>query len=224
MTIGTEENFAQEDLHYLLPLRKGQTVMVMGDAPGLLNGIHKCGVTSELLAENFTLGRLDQSFISSERLNADHIFILSSCVDDMMEFFQEIGLILKTDGWVFFAFPNAQRLQRFRFWKKKNSSSESLKEYSLVKVLSALKKTGFKITGIYGLQDSLQAPQYFIPLEDASASRFFFSHIALPDPKTIVLFRILVRLLTAFNMQYLLFRDLAIVAQAPASGENDHVT
>lgn len=217
-------NYAQGDIRLLLPIKSGDCVRVLGNAPILNQTLLTEQVNLQVVVDNSSPQDLNlqvESDIYHEMVDnklpfedgsSDHVIIPRLYPALMAGFPHEVKRILKPGGWLFVGFQNAQRLQRLRFWKKKKSRNQSLVMNNCIKLLNQVE---FQIIARYGMQKNLERPQYWIPLENPSITNFYFTYIDIPYSRGARLIRPFIHALTLTNRHGWLFNDMAIVASRP---------
>jgi hypothetical protein len=202
-------NFAQADLRFLLPLHSGQQVVVLGNAPQLIEA---------LLAENIHVERdiyqakyheLSVNALPFEPASIDHVIIPLPPDARLLWWLDEAARILKPGGWLLLGVHNAMRLQRLRFWKRDRSRGVSLMWFNCQKLFA---RKGFQIANGYGVHDDLQRPQHLVPLERPAITPYFFEHVIAPASRVGRLAQYVAALLTNLRLHSVLYTDIIIVA------------
>src|SRR5688572_25382980 len=143
-----DNHYAQADLRFFLPIEPQQSVLVVGDAPILVNALEAIAKVTAVKTWEESAHFVPHSF--------HHVLIpylpKSVAPDDILR-------LLQPDGWLCVGVANAQRLQRLRFLKQRPSSARQLSYAQLQGYFPNQQ-------AIYGIHDSLRNPQYFVPLEN----------------------------------------------------------
>lgn len=198
-------NFAQADLRFLLPLHKGQQVVVLGDAPQLVEAL----LAEEIRIERGSYQSAQDVPLPFAAASVDHVMMPVPPDLALSWWFDEAARILKPGGSLLVGIHNAGRLQRLRFWKRSQSSVVSL---TLSNCQHLLNQSGFSVSNRYGVHDDLQRPQHLVPLERAEITRYFFDHVIASSSIAGQLTHYAAALLAALHLQHVLYTDIAVVA------------
>jgi hypothetical protein len=223
-----DPGFGQADLRFLLPLRPGQQVAILGHAPSLAAAVVEERIAPTLIVprpEDGNAGyHCQQANAPTQPLplaaaSIDHILIPRLSPDQAAWVPDEVARVLKPGGWLFLGVSNAEALQRLRPGKLKAADrpGSALSGRSARRLLE---RSGLMLVTCYGVCDSLEQPDYLVPLEPAGVARHFFDRMYVPHSRPAALSQRLSAGLTALGLQRLLFKDLGLVAQAPARREN----
>jgi hypothetical protein len=213
-------NYAQGDIRLLLPLKSGDCVRVLGDAPILNRALLTEDVDLHVVVDKspsqkhtdlITYYEGVDSKLPFGDASSDHVIIPRLSPALMRDYPHNIKQILKPGGWLFVGFQNAQRLQQLRFWKKKGHHQSLV----MSNCLKQLQQLDFQIVACYGIHNNLEHPQYWIPLENPAITNFYFTYIDIPYSRGAQMIRPFIYALTLANRHSILFNDIAIIAHRP---------
>lgn len=173
----------QTDIRFLLPLEAGDRVCLFKGNPSLQQGLSDDGLIHVLAAE--------ESGTVLPAAGMDHAVIATMPQRDFQSTLAEASRVLRPGGTLFLGIlpPHRRTIRRM------------------------LRKSGFDVISIWGVRDNLSNPQYFIPLENAAASRYFFEQIHIPGSFRSEVFRRLSKVVTALGLHSYLYREFTILAR-----------
>lgn len=210
--------FVQADLRFLIPVRSGETVAILGDVPELAAALEEEHIQTYVIYLP-----TEATEIPLQNSSVDHIILPLLGKHRHTWLISEMARILKPGGWTFVGLRNAHSLQRLAFWKrKKEQHSRSLRSFSVRLFYKDMERAGFSELTSFGVSRDLSRPQFLIPLERSVASHFFFDRIYSPSSLSAAIAQKLAALITSAGMQRILFKDLLVLGQkrATASGVN----
>lgn len=224
-----EANYLISDFRFLLPLSPGQTVLVFGEVPELIEMIRSSAIncihildqnqgqsTSEQDQSFFWNANSSQSFIPlpfPDR-SVDHILVPHANFKNPELVFQELARVLKLEGQIFFGLKTKKYwlypLSRvINIWN--TSSLDSLLTLETLKSKGRL--NDFKILKTFGIYQSLKDPRYLIPLEDAGPAQYFIDHMLTPFTLQGRLHQRLVKFFSRWLSQDSMFQNIGLVLQ-----------
>ncbi len=224
-----ETQAVQGDLRFLLPVRPGQQVLILGHASQLAAAlISACIMPVLVLPHDDHDAASDYHGCLCHRASADekplpfatgsldHVFVPMLLQAQAAWVPHEVARVLKPGGWLLLGVHNAGGLQRLRFWRHRRTPSPGQAvetRHGIYAWRRELHQQQLVTTHYYGVHDDLQHPQHVIPLDEANTVRYFFERIYTPHSGAAAVARRFVTLLAVCGLQHLLFKHIAIVAR-----------
>jgi hypothetical protein len=194
----------QSDVRFLLPLRPGQSVALIGAQQSLMDAVECDGMKLSVPA-------VSDGTLIMEPSSVDHLIAVDPALSSRAAMLKEFARVVKRGGSVFIGISNAASLQflmrRFRGMR------EGAHGLTLQRAITSLEEVGFKPESYYGIHTDLSQPSFVVPLEGPHPSHYYFSNVYVPYSLPSVLSRQSAFLLIRLGLQQLLFADLGLVAR-----------
>ena len=209
-------NYVQADLRFLLPIKPGQRVAVLGHAPGLVMALDEAEadctlVLDDKLKEGSDLPcnpvQVSGDHLPFTAVSLHHLFIPQLSATQAPWLAKEIRRVLKPEGWLFVGVRNRHSFHQLHLGKSNRYS------LTLAQLKQLLPSPYWQIHQCYGVHDDLQHPQYLIPLDMTTAVSYFYQQIFMPNSLAGAWIQRLAQYLNQLGGNPLLFKDLGITAQ-----------
>lgn len=214
----------QADLRFTLPLKAGQHIVVLGQAPALVEALVAGGLLAVMIypagdwdrgADELALSRCSAGGHEPLPLgnsSIDHIVIPELTPGLAGWIPGEVVRVLKPGGTLGLGFANKSSLGGWRLSRKRRSLS--LVDLTGSTIDRWLSQHGLRLTASYGVWSDLQEPRFLVPLEEEAPITYFFSHLFSPYSWAAAVARPIASLAARLGWQQALFPHLYVVARA----------
>lgn len=192
-----KKTFGQTDFRFLLPLQKGDYVCLWSADPGLVEVLRENQIQAALIANELPL--------PLENSSVDHIIAMDAPPSALVA---EFARVIKRNGYIFIGSSNNASFSRLFRMKKPLAKRRSADQMQAL-----LNDEGFTVLHRYGVRDSLQNPQFWIPLDTSAAAHYFWKRFYLPNSVAAECMRRMACMLSALGLHNLLFSDIALIAR-----------
>lgn len=196
--------------HWLVDIQPGDEVVLLADAHELAPEVVEAGATPLRLVTEVGRpprlpGRQPVAHVMAAGLRGDQRHWLPAFA----------AAALRPGGQLLLTMDNAASLFR---WARRRPQADGALLWSWGACQRALGRAGLRCEQLYGIDDDLRRPQFWVPLIGREPARYFFEHLWVPYTRAARLARQAAPALIRFRLAPSLFRSLVVVARRVVPG------
>jgi len=214
-------NFVRSDLRFLLPIQPEQKIVVLGNAPEMVEVLNASGyAVINLLPDisNDSDGKTCQwnpetrQSLPIATANIDHVLVPLLIHQQTDWIFGELTRVLKPGGWLFLGFYGNPILNWIGVVLGKRRMQNKAC-FSVDVIRNLIMENDCLVLNVYGVYRDLSHPRYLVPLENPGVAYHLFDQFVVPRSWQTEFLRRLAAIMIRLGLQTLVFKDFGLVAQ-----------